>query len=141
MEQRWEYQAMSWIKEAVEGSYTNFKLDFGITGIDIMNIGFYIIVAFFIFGAIYTVMRTMQAITITRGTFLQKNFLVGSGFFALAVFNAWFTWWLLIFFDVFIIPTTGYVLSIVWLIPGIAGLCYFEQWKRSNLRYSGALTK
>lgn len=126
---------MNWVREAIEHSYTNFKLDIGVNGFELITFPIIIISLAFVFGAGYSITRTLTQIHVDRFTFIQKDFLIGCGFFSLAAFNAW----AIIFMDLVLdwydlLPYTAYALSIVWLIPAISGLCYFEKWKKLNLQ-------
>ena len=124
---------MNFVREFVETSYTNFKADLDISGLELGLIPIIIIGICFAFTSIYTIVRTLSQIHIDKFTFFQKDFLIGCGFISLTAFNGWFTMYLIDYFDILIIPSAGYALSPVWLIPAILGLNYYERWRVSNL--------
>ena len=124
---------MNIVRDFIETSYTNFKTDLDISGLELGMIPLIIIGLCFGFTSIYTIIRTLSQIHIDKFTFFQKDFLVGCGFISLAAFNGWFIMYLIDYFDIFIIPSAGYVLSPVWLIPALLGVNFYERWRYANL--------
>lgn len=125
---------MNWVRESVEGNYIWFKETLGVSGIELMEFPLFIVFAAFIFGAVYTIARTLTQIDVHTKTFTEKNFIIGSLFFALAVFNSWAVFYMDLVLDWYDMTFyMAYALGAVWLFPAIAGLCFFEEWKKQFL--------
>ncbi len=125
---------MNIVREFVEGSYTNFKTELDISGLDLAIIPIIIVAIAFVCGAGYTIARTLTQIHINNNTFTQRNFLIGCGYFGLATFNTWAVMYMDLVLEWYnLMPWEARALSIVWFVPAIAGLAYFERWRNSNL--------